>query len=215
MAVEKPRVQLEIERRIFTTDDLVVEQRQGEGEAAESTVLTGHAAVFNSLSENFGGWREKIAPGAFVKSLNRKDDVRALFNHDPNFVLGRTRAKTLRLSEDEKGLAIEIDAPTTQLVRDLVLAPIARRDITQMSFAFIVENDAWEKSENDDFWTRTLHEVRLFDVSPVTYPAYPKTDIKIAERAFKEVLDKQSMLVSGATRKRQLELYRQRWRFVV
>lgn len=137
--------------------------------------LVGHAAVFNSLSEDLGGFRELIAPGAFASSI-AKDDVRALFNHDPNFVLGRTSSGTLRLAEDMRGLAIEVDMPDTQTIRDLVTAPVQRGDVSQMSFAFETVTDEWRKDTAGD-WTRTLVEVRLYDVSPVTFPAYPATDV--------------------------------------
>lgn len=131
-------------------------------------LISGHAAVFNSLSEDLGGFREQIAPGAFANSL--KDDIRALFNHDARFVLGRSTSGTLRLAEDAKGLAVEIDPPDTQDARDL-LTKMKRGDITGMSFGFRTVKDAW--AEVDGKIIRTLVEVRVFDVSIVTYPAYP------------------------------------------
>ena len=134
-------------------------------------VIFGYAAVFNQLSEDLGGFRERIAPGAFTKALG--DDVRALFNHDPNIVLGRTRAKTLRISEDQKGLAIEIDPPQTPVALAL-MESLRRGDVSQMSFGFQTVNDQWDMI--DGAMVRTLMEVRLFDVSPVTYPAYPQTE---------------------------------------
>lgn len=164
-----------IERRFFVADELTVETR-AEGGAAR---LVGHAAVFDTLSENLGGFREKIAPGAFLESI-AADDIRALFNHDPNFVLGRNRSKTLKLAEDDRGLKISIDLPDTQLVRDMVTSPIARGDISQMSIGFSVrsEDQDWGE-ETDGQVVRTLKRVRLFDVSPVTYPAYPQTDVAV------------------------------------
>jgi hypothetical protein len=162
----------EVERRNFAAEELKIEQRDG-----KPARLVGHAAVFNQLSEDLGGFREQIAPGAFAEAIE-SDDVRALFNHDPNFVLGRNMAKTLKLAEDARGLAIEIDLPDTQSVRDLVVAPIARGDVTQMSFGFSVRPNGQNWAQDDDGQTiRTLTRVRLFDVSPVTFPAYPQTDI--------------------------------------
>lgn len=176
----------DIERRTFdfAVDPIVVEERAEGGRR-----LRGHAAVFDTLSENLGGFREKIARGAFEESIGN-DDIRALFNHDPNFVLGRNRAKTLRLSEDERGLAIDIVLPDTQLARDLVIAPIERGDITQMSIGFSVRSEGQDWGEEDDGQVvRTLKKVRLFDVSPVTFPAYPTTDIAVrALTAFKQSL---------------------------
>ncbi|QEX18506.1 Prophage pi2 protein 32 [Hypericibacter terrae] len=164
----------EIERRFFVAEELEVEKR-----ADGKPVLRGHAAVFNKLSENLGGFREQVAPGAFLETI-QKDDIRALFNHDPNFVLGRNRSKTLTLSEDARGLAIEIEMPDTQTIRDLVVAPIQRRDVSQMSFGFAVRagGQDWGDDGKGNM-IRTLKQVRLFDVSPVTFPAYPQTDIAV------------------------------------
>lgn len=133
--------------------------------------IRGHAAVFNELSEDLGGFREKIAPGAFSRTLGA--DVRALINHDPNLVLGRSTAKTLRMSEDADGLAVEIDLPDTAPARDLA-ASMERGDVNQMSFGFRTIEDKWD--EVDGRIERTLLRVDLFDVSVVTFPAYPQTD---------------------------------------
>lgn len=138
--------------------------------------IAGHAAKFDVLSEDLGGFRERIAPGAFAKSI-QSADVRALWNHDANIVLGRNKSGTLRLSEDSAGLYYEVDVPDTQLIRDMVLAPIARGDVNQCSFGFYTLSDKWAKVDGD--WVRTLLEVELFDVSPVTYPAYPATDVAV------------------------------------
>ncbi|HIF9075733.1 TPA: HK97 family phage prohead protease [Photobacterium damselae] len=134
-----------------------------------SIKIVGYGAVFNTLSEPMWGFREQIDPGAFDDVLN--DDVRALFNHDSNFVLGRN-GTTLRLFVDNIGLGYEIDAPDTQTVRDMVITPMKRGDINQSSFAFYVAKDDWHE-EDDGTVIRTILKVkRLFDVSPVTYPAY-------------------------------------------
>lgn len=149
--------------------------------------ITGHAAKFDQMSEDLGGFRERIAPGAFAKSI-QSADVRALWNHDPNYVLGRNKSGTLRLSEDSAGLYYEVDAPETQLIRDMVLAPIARGDVNQCSFGFYTVSDKWAKVDGQ--WVRTLLEVELFDVSPVTYPAYPQTDVAVRSlRAAQEAHD--------------------------
>lgn len=171
---------MKIEYRTFP-----VELRTADGEAPR---LVGHAAIYNSLSEDLGGFREQIAPGAFAKTLSDKADVRALFNHDPNFVLGRTSSGTLRLSEDERGLAMDVTLPQTPLVRDMVLEPIRRGDIDQMSFGFQVVKggDSWD--ESGEVSVRTLREVKLFDVSPVTFPAYAATDVSARSIAPAEVL---------------------------
>ena len=138
-------------------------------------IMRGVAAVFNSLSENLGGFREMITPGAF-KSALEKSDIRALFNHDPNMVLGRTTSKTLRLAETDNGLEFECDMPDTTYARDL-MSCMQRGDINQCSFGFSIGKggDKWEKNDAGE-WTRTINQVsRLYDVSPVTFLAYPDT----------------------------------------
>jgi len=142
--------------------------------------LIGHAAVFNKKSEEIFGFREIVLPGAFSNSL-KKDDIRALWNHDPAFILGRNKSGTLRMREDELGLRTEIDLPDTQLARDLYTS-VKRGDVDQMSFGFRTVSDSWRKEDGDVI--RELIEAQLFDVSPVTYPAYPQTDI--SARSFYE-----------------------------
>lgn len=135
----------------------------------------GYAALFNSWSQDLGGFREQIAPGAFTKALTA-DDVRALLNHDKNYVLGRNRSGTLVLTEDERGLHFEVTAPNTQWARDLAES-VRRGDINQCSFGFQAVRDDWRTADGID--ERTLMEVRLFDVSIVTYPAYLETSANV------------------------------------
>jgi len=157
------------ERRYYTTDFEV----RASGRRMR---IAGHAAVFDSTSQDLGGFVERIAPGAFRKTL-READVRALFNHDPNLVLGRTGAGTLRLAEDRSGLAYEVELPDTTVGRDLAVS-IERGDVTQSSFGFRAIADRWTRTE-DGTPLRTLTEVSLHngDVSPVTFPAYLATDV--------------------------------------
>lgn len=152
------------------------------------TLIVGHAAVFDQLSEDLGGFREQIQAGAFVDAI-ATDDVRALWNHNPDFILGRNRSNTLRLVEDVRGLAIEIIPPDTQTVRDLVLTPMERGDVSQMSFAFSVRPGGQDWAKNDSGQLiRTLKKLRLYDVSPVTYPAYPQTDVGVARRSMESAI---------------------------
>lgn len=144
----------------------------------DKRTIVGYAAVFDKLSKPLFGFRERIAKGAFKKTI-QEADIRALFNHDPNHVLGRTKAGTLRLQEDDRGLRIEIDPPDTQFARDLITS-IQRRDIDQMSFGFRTIKDQWDH-QPDGSVIRTLLEVELFDVSPVTFPAYPQTSVKVRD----------------------------------
>lgn len=168
---------MEIERRVVALDELKIEKRED-----GARMIAGHAAVFNQLSEDLGGFREQIAPGAFADAI-QKDDIRALFNHNPDFILGRNLSGTLRMREDARGLAIEIDPPDTQIARDLIVS-MERGDITQMSFGFSVRPNGqnWAKDDNGQV-VRTLTKVRLFDVSPVVYPAYPQTDVAVRSLA--------------------------------
>jgi HK97 family phage prohead protease len=167
-----------MEKRIF---DGKIETRQVDGK--DTRVLVGNAAVFNRNSEKLGGWFiERILPGAFDEVIN--DDVRALFNHDPNLILGRNKAGTLRLSITNEGLAYEIDLPDTQTARDLAHS-IERGDVSQSSFAFQVGRERWVTEGEDEI--REVEKVnRLFDISPVTYPAYPDTDTSIAKRSYEQ-----------------------------
>lgn len=140
----------------------------------------GYAAVFNSLSEDLGGFVEQIVRGAFTKTI-QEADVRALWNHDPNVVLGRNKAGTLRMWEDTHGLGYEVDAPDTTAARDLAVS-MERKDVDQSSFGFSTVADEWELTERD-YPMRTLLEVRLFDVSPVTFPAYEAASSGVALRS--------------------------------
>lgn len=158
---------MEIEKRFF-------EIRAENSE--KGRIIDGYAAVFDKLSENMGGFREKIAPGAFKKTI-KKADIRALFDHDSKFVLGRNTSGTLKLSEDETGLRVQITPPAAQWADDL-LRSMERGDINQMSFGFYTISDEWEDL-NKSTPVRTLREVELFDVSVVTYPAYPDASVAI------------------------------------
>jgi HK97 family phage prohead protease len=155
------------EIRILTT---TTELRIKEGDDGIKK-LAGYAARFNRVAE-IGWWfDETIKPGAFEESI-RTDDIRALFNHDSNLVLGRNRAKTLNLFEDEQGLAFEIVPPDTQTARDLLVS-VERGDVSQMSFQFDVIKDEWEYGQDSkEKDLRTLIKVKLYDVSVATFGAY-------------------------------------------
>ena len=141
--------------------------------------LVGHAAVFNTETTIAGLFREMIAPGSFRKTI-KESDVRALFNHDPNLVLGRNKAGTLRLYEDGDGLGYEVDLPDTQAARD-VYALIERGDVSQSSFAFkVIKEQRSDPEEGQSLPLFVVKEARLYDVSPVTYPAYDATDVQAA-----------------------------------
>lgn len=170
---------MEIERRTIAA------QMRIDSNVSAPTIH-GLAAVFNSLSSDLGGFREKIAPGAFKSCISGNSDVRALFNHNPDMILGRTSAKTLRLAESSKGLEFEIDLPGTSYAKDLQ-ASMKRGDINQCSFGFKVDEggDTWQK-DAAGMWTRTIHVVsRLYDIGPVTFPAYAQTECALTSLARK------------------------------
>ena len=161
----------EIERRTFTVRN--IETREADDGAMR---LSGYAAVFNDSSVPLP-FSERIAPGAFRKTLSETPDVRLLINHE-GLPLARTKNGTLELSEDEVGLRFDADLPDTTEARDLWTL-IQRGDVDQMSFAFRVIRQKW----NADRTERTLTEVSLADgdVSVVTYPAYPTTTVEARE----------------------------------
>ena len=182
-------LQLERESRFLSAQ---IEVRAAEGKEPPDKVF-GYAAKFNVLSENLGSdlyqFREKIEPGAFDDVLN--DDVRALFNHSNDHILARSKngEGTLSLGVDEVGLWYEFEAPDTQAGRDLMTS-IKRGDVDQSSFSFTVDEAGqdWEESQEGDgpmIATRTIKRVRrLYDVSPVTFPAYP--DATVAVRSLEQ-----------------------------
>lgn len=168
------------ERRTVTD---AVEMRAKDDGAA---TISGYAAVFNKetlIGGSSWGFREQIAPGAFDIAIE-DDDVRALFNHDPNQLLGRTTNHTLKLSVDKKGLRYDVELPDTAVARD-VRTLIQRGDVTGSSFGFTVEEDDWDESEmkKGKLPLRTIRKASLFDVSPVTYPAYTQTSVTARSKA--------------------------------
>lgn len=151
-----------------------LEIRAADGRAP---IISGYAAVFDSptqIASGYSAYNEVISPGAFRKTI-KEADVRALYNHNEMYVLGRSKSQTLTLSEDSKGLKFEVTAPDTTWARDLVES-MRRGDVSQSSFAFQPIRQSWTKaSSSSELDTRTLQEVRLYDVSVVTYPAYEDT----------------------------------------
>lgn len=140
--------------------------------------LRGYAAVFDSWSvemDDFweGRFRERFAAGAFAKSIKERDII-ADWNHNPDWLLGRMSARTLRLSEDEHGLHTEIDLPDSEWGRP-ILASVERREVTGMSIAFYPER--WETEDGKTMRSVTVTEAKLMRVSPVIEPAYPDTSI--------------------------------------
>ncbi len=150
-------------------------------------IVSGYAARFNEQSEVLWGFREVILPGAFKDALEAPD-IRALFNHDPSQIVARTKNNTLRVWEDEKGLRYEFRPNMkTAAGRDLVEL-LRRGDVDQSSFAFSMEGGIEEWDHTGNMPIRKLIKIpRLYDVSPVTYPAYPSTSVGV--RSVKEVFE--------------------------
>ena len=161
--------------------------------------LTGYAAKFNKTSRNLGGFVERIAPGAFNKSLADGVRVMARYNHEDAALLGTTDAGTLRLLVDEVGLVYEIDLPDTTAGRD-VAALAARGDVRFSSFAFHVprEGDEWGLTESE-FPMRTLRTVQLVDIAPVNDPAYLDTSSGLRNLAAARGLDLAQVRAAAAT----------------
>lgn len=153
--------------------------------AVDGATLAGHAALFGVHARVKEGHWETLAPGVFDVALRSDQDVKALVNHDPSRVLGSTRAKTLRLATDDKGLAFELDLPDTTYARDL-RELVARNDISAMSFGFIPGADEWSRAP-DGRQLRTHTSAKLLlDVSPVAYPAYDGTEVYLRAVTFPE-----------------------------
>ena len=180
---EKSEIRTNLNKEIRTFDVQDLELRMD----GDKPTVVGYGAVFNSMSNDLGGFREFIAPNAFEGRL--EDDVRFLINHDANLILARTTNGTLRLSVDEKGLRYEADMPNTSTARDL-MELLKNGTISQSSFAFTVEEDSWEVKDGMNI--RTIDKVsQLYDVSSVTYPAYNSASSSVALRSMKEWQEKE------------------------
>lgn len=174
------------ERRVLPKD--YCELRFDEADGAVR--LHGYAAIFNSFSEDLGGFREIIRPGAFGRSLSTNPDVRLLINHD-GMPLARTTSNTLRLYEDKRGLKVEANLDPTDPDVLRLKPKMLRGDMDQMSFGFFTLKDSWRTENGQD--VRELHDVDLFDVSVVTFPAYPATEVGLRSyQVWKEQLQQAS-----------------------
>ena len=149
--------------------------------------LRGYAAIWGSLSQDLGGFKELIRPGAFSGTI-KNGDARALWNHESKYVLGRKSAGTLRLTEDAKGLLFTITPPATGWAKDLMTS-VARRDISGCSFGFTVDpngGDTWSRPKGKP--VRELLSVTLLEISVVSWPAYLETQVFVREEINPEVL---------------------------
>jgi hypothetical protein len=192
----KRLIELEQETRLFDFDTFDTLDIRAEGEG-DSRKIVGHGTPFNKLSQDLGGFREMFIPGAFTETI-QKQDIRSLFNHTPSYILGRNKAGTLSLSEDEKGLYYEVTPPDTSYARDLMVS-IGRRDVTGCSIIFRVDGKSGQRwmvdgketdirGVMDAMWSDKKHNIErhvlkaeLREVGPVTFPAYTQTDVKVRD----------------------------------
>lgn len=164
-----------------------------DGTDSAPSVISGYAAVFNSKT-TIGDWFEEIIlPGAFSRSISENGDVRALFNHNWDNVLGRTKNGTLRLEEDTRGLKFEVELPNTSVARDLTES-LRRGDINQCSFGFWATGETWDYSVEPA--VRTINEVELYEISVVSIPAYEDTEVSLRSKELDESVEKRIKLLN-------------------
>ena len=167
-------------------------------EEAGRPTLVGYAAVFNSRSLDLGGFIEIVRPGAFKRSLSSGADVLALVNHNDDRILGRNKSGSLKLTEDERGLKVEITPPDTQVARDAI-ADVKAGNYDAMSFAFRAVTEKWDSKSEPPL--RELYDVDIRDVSIVARPAYPKTEIAL--RSLKAAIEATTPEVVGLAEARE------------
>jgi HK97 family phage prohead protease len=160
-----------------------LEIRSGGALQASPGKLAGYAAVYNSHSQDLGGFVERVLPGAFRQSLASPDNIRALLEHDPQRLLGRVGSRTLTLAEDTKGLFFELSLPDTSYARDLG-ALVERGDISGCSFGFRVPKDGDHWDMRSGQLTRDLLNIELHEITITSNPAY--LDTSVAKRSMEE-----------------------------
>jgi len=185
----------DIEIRTCDVGDLRVESR------GVAKVIRGYAIVFDRLSENLGGFREVIKPEAVDRTLRDGIDLRALVDHDSSKLIGRISAGTLRVEKDGHGLRVEIDPPDTSVGHDIVES-IRRRDTTGMSFSFREVPDTGDWDFKTDPPTRFVEDMLIREISAVTFPAYPSTEVALRSLAAKRQMVTRGRPVTVADRLR-------------
>lgn len=174
-------------------------------DAMDGRKIRGYAIVFDSLSQDLGGFKERIMPSAVDRTLSEALDVRALIDHDSSKVIGRTRAGTLEIRKDHRGLRVMIDPPNTSAAND-ILESIRRGDITGMSFGFRTLEDDWHIEDGMD--VRDVTDMRISEVSIVSFPAYTATDVQVATRSLKAFREQREagMSIEWARKLHQIKL---------
>jgi len=158
-----------------------VETRKGDSETS-GVDITGYASVTGepyTVTDMLGEYQETIEVGAFKKTLADNDDVRFLYNHE-GMPLARSKSGTLRLAEDDTGLKVDASLDMRSSASNALVVAIERGDVDEMSFSFRVMRQEW----NDDYTERWIREVKLYDVSAVTFPANPATSVKMRAADF-------------------------------
>jgi HK97 family phage prohead protease len=155
---------------------------------AGKAYISGYAAKYNVRSTMLGTFREQILPGAFTRALKEQSHpVVALWNHDPNYVLGSTRSGTLSVDTDDEGMRYSVEVPDTQLGRDLTTL-ISRGDVWGSSFAFVIGEESWGKDEDGTALRSVVTVEGVYDVSPVLTPAYEQATTGVAVRSYERFL---------------------------
>lgn len=167
------------QRRFIPLEQTNIEVRQD----GNKSIIEGYAAVFNQETEIGGFFREMIRPGAFKRSIDNGTDVVALFNHDPNFPIGRRSNSKLIIEEDSTGLFYRVETAGTQWENDLI-QKIDRQDIQGNSFSFEPIREEWTAGQDKELDLRELMEVRPYDLGPVTFPAYTQTSVDARNQNF-------------------------------
>jgi HK97 family phage prohead protease len=163
---------MELERRSF---------QECRVSAVDERRLSGYAIVTNALSQNLGGFREQIAPEALDRTFREAIDVRALVDHDSGKVLARLTAGTLELKKDSRGLKVWIEPDAEISYAGDIIRSVRRGDISGMSFGFRALEDDW--NYDGDIPVRTVLDMRVSEVSIVSWPAYTQTDVAVAQRS--------------------------------
>jgi len=191
---ETKEVPKNVERRCLPVDDIELRIVGSD----KTPILTGYAAKYNKWSVDLGGFREKIKKGAFDEALENSN-IMCLKNHDPNLVLGRNTSGTLRLKTNSVGLNFDDDVPDTTTGRDTV-EEVRRGDISGCSFSFTIAEDDWKYLE-DGTVERTIIKVgEMFDVGPVTFPAYPDTTVSARSLdKLKDTIEKRDVATAEET----------------
>jgi HK97 family phage prohead protease len=188
--MERSELESDYETRVFPLGDIRFTEP---GEDGAIGTISGVALRYGVKSDDLGGFREVIAPGAIS---NMGDDIAMLWSHDPSQILGRTSNRTLELTDDQTGLVFRNELPDTQAGRDAAVS-IGRKDVKGMSFGFRTIRDEWETKGKDEL--RTLLEIRLLEVSPVAFPAYPRgTKVGVAKRSHDRWRERHGMPLSLA-----------------